>query len=400
MPKDLVSASKPSLLAPYTLDNAQVSKASKALLKHIQSKAQKQELSSGKKNLLTADSTEDTSTVDAQPVWLIFATKTHIVDQARLKPGKIILPHPLYSIPSTPSKSSKTSSSVVAKFDPSLQTSICLITADPQRSFKEAVDHPSFPASLKSQITKVIGLEKLTKRYQTFESRRQLQSEHDIFLADDRIITRLPKVLGKAFYKGSKRPLPVNLSPPQARKKNRDPAVTSVGKTPAATTDVNGNPSKAAPPTQLAAEIQRALSATQVYLSPSVTTAIRVGSSSFTPEQIAANIDTVVREMVERFVPKKWANVKAIHVKGANTLALPIWLADELWVDEGHVLAEEEVQEREKRRIEGGGERRHGLGVKRKALREAAAGGAKDVNADGDADERRKSKRIKDSADE
>jgi len=45
--------------------------------------------------------------------------------------------------------------------------------------------------------------------------------------------------------------------------------------------------------------------------------------------------------MVERFVPKKWRGVKSLHIKGPETMALPIWLADELWVDEGDVLDEE-----------------------------------------------------------
>ena len=38
-----------------------------------------------------------------------------------------------------------------------------------------------------------------------------------------------------------------------------------------------------------------------------------------------------------------WKNVRAVHVKGPNTMALPIWLADELWVDEGMVLEDEEA---------------------------------------------------------
>lgn len=96
----------------------------------------------------------------------------------------------------------------------------------------------------------------------------------------------------------------------------------------------------------LAHEIERTLSCAQVYLSPSATSSVRVGLSSFTPEQLTENVKTVVDGIVERFVTKKWRNVRSIHIKGPNTMALPVWLADQLWIDEEDVLLEEEVEQR------------------------------------------------------
>ena len=61
-----------------------------------------------------------------------------------------------------------------------------------------------------------------------------------------------------------------------------------------------------------------------------------------------------------RFVPKKWRGVRGIHVKGPETAALPIWLADELWADEGDVLNEEEAKTIE--------EKKATVGKKRKSL--------------------------------
>lgn len=49
--------------------------------------------------------------------------------------------------------------------------------------------------------------------------------------------------------------------------------------------------------------------------------------------------------MTEQFVPKGWRNIKAVHIKGPNTMALPIWLADELWLDEAEVLENEEAEQ-------------------------------------------------------
>lgn len=294
-------------------------KASTALLKHIKSEANRKESESTTKNLLanTEDATtEDGSTGDDEPIWLTLTTKKHIVDKKRLKPGKIAVPHSLHSSPTT---------------------TICLITADPQRAFKDAIAHDSFPKALSKRITRVIGLKKLQERYKSFESRRQLLREHDVFLADDRIITRLPQILGKTFYKGSKKPVPVNLEAYKPRDEN--------GKR--QKPEKSGEDGKkrvvVAQSQQVAREIERTLCTAQVYLSPAATTSVRVGLASFTPQQLAENIEAVVGGLVEKFVTNKWRNVRAVHIKGPNTMALPVWLADELWVDEGDVLGDEEA---------------------------------------------------------
>lgn len=300
-------------------------KASRALLKHIQSENTRKEAASNTKNLLKASS-EGEHDKDAEPLWLILTTKKYISDQRRLKPGKILLPHSV---------------------NQSQTTSVCLITCDPQRTFKDSIAHPSFPATLSPKIQKVIGISKLKARYKSFESRRQLLDEHDVFLADARVITLLPKALGKTFYKGPKKPVPVNLEP----YKTSDTAATKKGAIAKKSGSQENNKSKSiAPPLQIAKEIERTLSCTLVYLSPAVTTAIRVGLSSFTPTQVAENVDAVVQGMVNKFIPKGWRNIRSVHIKGPNTMALPIWLAEELWTDEGDVLEKAtEAQTQEKR---------------------------------------------------
>lgn len=291
-------------------------KASTALLKHIHSEARRKETESGTKNLLAADddsSDEASSSLD-EPIWLVLITKKHIVDKKRLKPGKIHLPH---------------------SFNDAATSTICLITADPQRPFKDTIAHASFPTALSSRITRVIGISKIKARYKTFESRRQLRDEHDVFLADERVITLLPKLLGKIFYGGSKRPIPVSLEP----YKQKDAA----GKRQAA--PKNPDTKSIAPPAQVAREIERTLSCAQVHLSPTATTSVRVGLANFSPEQVADNVEAVVNGMVGKFVTKGWRNIRAVHIKGPNTMALPIWLADELWIDEEDVLEDEEAKE-------------------------------------------------------
>ena len=74
---------------------------------------------------------------------------------------------------------------------------------------------------------------------------------------------------------------------------------------------------------------------------------MRIGRASFAPEQIADNVDAVVTALVEKWVPQKWRNVRSIHIKGPETVALPIWLTDELWLDDKDVVADTKVLEQD-----------------------------------------------------
>ena len=222
----------------------------------------------------------------------------------------------------------------------------------------------------------MLGLSKLKARYKSFETRRQLLAEHDVFLADARIITFLPRILGKTFYKaGSKRPIPVNLEP--SKSGPRDPVSKKRLTAPKPESLEPNSARSIASPLQVAHEIERTLSCAQVHLSPSVTTSVRVGLASFTPDQVAENVEAVVSGMVEKFVTKKWRNVRAIHIKGPNTMALPIWLAQDLWVHDEDILEEPEV----KKRLEGG--RQKGKKKSRDEVTESEGGKGKMVGNSG-----------------
>jgi ribosome biogenesis protein UTP30 len=248
------------------------------------------------------------------PIWLTLTTKSHIHESHRLQPGKIVLPHALNT---------------------DEESTICLITADPQRWYKNMVASEEFPEDLRKRITRVIDITHLKAKFKVYEAQRKLFSEHDVFLADDRIINRLPKALGKTFFKTTvKRPIPVVLMAqrekvdgkrpprPKGRKEKRDPVE-----------NVNARPVP-----EIIAEIRKAIGAALVHLSPSTNTAVKVGYASWKPEQLAENIEKVVSDLVERFVPKKWNNVRNFYIKGPDTAALPIYQTDELWLDETKVV--------------------------------------------------------------
>lgn len=304
----------------------QTLKASTALLKHI--KATEKPDAEAKPNLLSGDEEGQDESV---AIWLQLTTKKHITDTKRLKPGKIAVPHPL-----------NTSST----------TSICLITADPQRTYKDIIASPAFPAELGARITRVVGISKIKAKWTQYEAQRKLFSEHDIFLADDRIVTLLPKLLGKTFYqKATKRPVPVNLQAPAPRSEGKRIARAKEAKPEAGSSK------------QIAAEIEKAIQGTLVHLTPSTNTAVKVGYASWDAEKLAENVEAVSAAMIERYVPKKWRGLKSMHIKGPTTAALPIWLADELWTDEADVVDDETAKQitaanmgKKRKAVEGGEE--------------------------------------------
>lgn len=339
--------------SPYKLDPAQTLRAANALLKKMQSDMAARSSSGGKQDLLgDSDVSED------DPIWLCVTTKKHIVDEKRLKPGKIALPHALNSIK--------------APTDDEPGTKVCLITADPQREYKDIVAHPNFPENTRGAIARVIGLSKLKAKYKSYEARRQLVSEYDIFLADDRVVTYLPKMLGKVFYaSGAKRPIPVSL---QGKKEDKD----EKGEKRKPLAQGGSKAIRNAPkPEMIANEIERALKSALIHLSPSTNTSVRVGTTAMRPDQVKENIEAVVAGLVDTYIPKGWRNIRALHIKGPRTTSLPIWLTDEMWVKEDEVLEEDPVKKSERSKAV--------LGKRRAAESSEVAKAGKKVKGDEDA---------------
>ena len=302
--------------SPYQLDPTQTLRAANALLKTMQSDIAARSSNSEKQDLLG-----DTEEEEEDPVWLCVTTKKHIIDKPRLKPGKIVLPHPLIALETAT--------------DDTPGTRVCLITSDPQRQYKELIAHPNFPESVRSHIGRVIGLTKLKAKYKSYEARRQLFGEYDIFLADDRTVTYLPKLLGKVFYQtGAKRPIPINLQgkkdPNNEKGEKRTPLAKGGSKA------IRDEPK----PEAAAKEIERALSSALVHLSPGTNTSVKDGTTGMDAEAVRANIEAVVAGLVERYIPQGWRNIKGLQIKGPKTASLPIWMADEIWESEGDVLDE------------------------------------------------------------
>ena len=76
---------------------------------------------------------------------------------------------------------------------------VCLITKDPQRQYKDLLERHSIKF-----ISRVVGVEKLKGKFKGFEARRLLLKENALFLADERVIPLLPRLLGSKWFDAKK----------------------------------------------------------------------------------------------------------------------------------------------------------------------------------------------------
>ncbi len=168
-------------------------------------------------------------------------------------------------------------------------------------------------------FVKVLGVSRLKKEFREFQDRRALVARYDAFFCDDRVVTMMPKLCGKAFFARNKAPLPVRLD--------------------------RGD---------MAAALARARDATWLRLGAQ-TVGLRVGRAHFSPAQLAANVAAAVPPAVEHFA-KKWRGVASIHLRGVDTLALPVFKALATpAIEFGEGEEEEEGEEGEEGAGAGGG---------------------------------------------
>lgn len=129
-------------------------------------------------------------------LWLVVATKV-MTPVLSLKPQRVYvlcLRCQAFHSPATHA----TSPLAHPIIDPRVQP-ICLITKDPQRFYKDllAAQNINF-------ISRVVDVTKLKGKWAPFEARRQLAGEYGLFLADERVVPLLPKLLGKVFFQKKK----------------------------------------------------------------------------------------------------------------------------------------------------------------------------------------------------
>lgn len=202
-------------------------------------------------------------------LYLVVALKNMPRQGRKDKPVRLPIPHPLYDLEGT---------------------DICLIVKDHKgEGHKEA--KARVRAEKTAGVTKVIGVSKLKTKYESHEAKRELCKAYSLFLADSRVLPSLPKLIGKSFFKKKKQPLPVDL-----RKAN------------------------------WGAQVRAAAAATYMYPASGTCLNIRVARSTMSQQQVLDNCLAALGGAVEQ-LPHKWKGVRALHLKTADSVALPVYQA-------------------------------------------------------------------------
>ncbi|NWV43703.1 RL1D1 protein, partial [Grantiella picta] len=179
---------------------------------------------------------------------------------------------------------------------------VCLFTKDEPNLSAEQTENLYKKLLIRNgirSISQIIPYKTLKTEYKMFEAKRRLLNRFDLFLSDDRIRRLLPSHLGKHFYERKKAPLSVNL-----KAKN------------------------------LAKELEKHIQGTTLPVNNKgccYTTLI--GHTGMKVDEILENIIAAAKVIDEK-LPKKWKNVKILHLKTLKSVALPIFTANISNLDE------------------------------------------------------------------
>jgi ribosome biogenesis protein UTP30 len=227
----------------------QYTAAVEALLKHHHTKK--------KNDLLASD--------DHVELLISLSPKAPLPRNLKLQP--IELPHGIYNTP---------------------DTEVCLITAEPQRKFKDAVAAAGIP-----QIKKVIDIKKLRHKFNTFEQRRKLRASFQLFLVDTAVVPFLPKILGSTFLTKKTYPIPVKM---------RSNAGAISGK-------------------RLAAALQ----CTYLYMQERTRLCnVKMGTTAMSSQQLVANLGACCKKLSELFPDK--SHIVSMMVKTPSSPALTFYM--------------------------------------------------------------------------
>lgn len=233
-------------------NTAQVDKAAASLLKYVGQQREKAP------QLLEDD----------ELIYLSIALKKAPQASRKDKPIRIPIPHPLYTADGA---------------------SICLFVRDHKGEGHKEAKHMLSKLEQQGHVNKVLGLSKLRTKFESHEAKRQLCDQYDIFLADERILPSLPKLLGKSFFKKKKQPVPVDL-----RAKD------------------------------FPAHVKRAVAATYMLKPTGTCITVRVARASFSRQEVADNVNAAIAAVAAK-LPKKWAGVGAVYLKTSDSAALPLY---------------------------------------------------------------------------
>ncbi|CAM8958874.1 unnamed protein product [Rhodiola kirilowii] len=175
------------------------------------------------------------------------------------------------------------------------ETEICLIVDDRRTSKVEKLKSNASEKAVTAEdagVSKVLKISKVKANYRALDEKRKLWDAYDVFLAEKRIVERLPAVLGKHFYKNKKKvPLEVEF--------------------------VRGNWRE---------EVEKAVGSAYMHLSSGTCSVVKVGRCGMAKEEIVENVVAAVEGIVQ-VMPRRWDSIRSFHLKLNESLALPVYEA-------------------------------------------------------------------------
>ena len=185
------------------------------------------------------------------------------------KPLRIAIPHPLRG---------------------AAPCQMCLfVKEDAKKVIKEALGE--LPGGSLPGLTKILGTAKLRTAYkQGSLERRKLCAAYDLFLCDERLLAAMPAMLGQEFYEKKKLPVPVCV----------------------------GNKRR------FARSVAAARDSTYLRLGGGPCCAVRIGTTGMDQAPLVANAMVAIEGVVGH-IPQKWTNVKSVHLKTPESIALPLF---------------------------------------------------------------------------
>lgn len=214
-------------------------------------------------------------------LYVQFQTKKYYSQKPEFKPRLIQLSKPFY------------------RENEELKTCLFLrdhfITTDDKLEEVEQADIPT--------LKKILTLTQLKTIYQTFEKRRELYSEYDLFLVDDALLSSMPLVLGKTFYLNETGKFPVNVRVTSTKAPKELSLVT------------------------LGNQVNKVLSSTAFLPPVGTDITVKIGSfSHLSDRELLANMHAVLKAFDEELLV-------TVGVKTSESPVLPLYYTDKIYGD-------------------------------------------------------------------
>lgn len=257
------------------ISKKQASKALSELQKFLQRESETN--ANGKSDLFDDDFLDE-----EKDLFVEFETKKYYSEKPEFKPKLIELSKPFY------------------RENEELKTCLFLrdhfITSEDQLEEVENADIPT--------LSKILTLTQLKTIYQTFEKRRELYSEYDVFLVDDALLSSMPQVLGKTFYQSKSHKFPINVRVASTKSPKELSLVT------------------------LSNQVNKVLSSTAFLPPVGTKVSVKVGnlSGQFSEPELLNNLHAVLKVFDEQ-------TLITAGVKTTSSPVLPLFYTDKIYSD-------------------------------------------------------------------